>query len=130
MKNKTFTTTELTILIILMIFSIVRQTIIFIYKTKNLNTIELNIANIVYIIFGYYLLFIKNVHGLIFRFYSMYLITKGILHFIYILKLYKLLGFSDKTNKELEERYVKFAFNSNIFGGILALIIIIKIFIL
>jgi len=130
MKNKTFTTTELTILIILIIFSIVREIIIFIYKTKNLNTIELNIANIVYIIFGYYLLVIKNVNGLIFRFYSMYLITKGILHFIYILKLYKLFGFSDKTNEEIEERYRKFAFNSNIFGGVLALIIIVKIFFL
>jgi len=130
MKNIPFTNIELTILIIIMIFSFVRQIIIFIYKTKNINTIELNIANIVYIIFGFYLLVIKNIHGLIFRFYSKYLLTKGILYFIYVLKLYKILGFSDKINKELEERYIKFSFNSNIFGGILALFILIKIFLL
>lgn len=128
--NKTFTTNEIFILIILMIYSIIRELLILFYKSNNLNTTELNVANIVYIIFGYYLLVVKNVHGFIFRFYSMYLITKGILHFIYILKLYKLLGFSDKTNEAIEERYKKFAFNSNIFGGIMSLIIIVKIFFL
>jgi hypothetical protein len=79
-----------------MVYTLIRETMIFVYKITYANSIEFNIANIVYIIFGFYLLAIKNVQGLIFRFYSMYLITKGILHFIYIFKIYKLLGFGDK----------------------------------
>ena len=73
------------------------------------------------------MLFIRKIPGLIFTLYSLYLIIKGILYFIFSFKVYKLLGLNDKLSKEYEEKYMKLIDEFNLLFGFIALLFIIKI---